>query len=243
MRRFRAIRRAAMLTAFTTSLLAAGAGVASAHVTIGGSDLTQGGSDALISFRVPTESDSASTVEVQVQLPTDNPIASVLVQPHAGWTAKVTNKKPATPLKTDDGEISQVVSEIDWKANSASIGIKPGQFDQFIVIAGLLPKVAQLTFKTIQTYSDGSETSWIEEAAPGSNAQLEHPAPVLTLAPASADTASPSQAPTVNSTRTGSSASSKGASSGAVTAAVLVGSLGVLLGGAALVLALANRRH
>jgi uncharacterized protein len=161
------------------------AGAASAHVTVSAPGATPGGSDQIISFRVPTESASASTVGLTVQLPTDTPIASVLVEPHTGWTDTVTTIKLATPIHTDDGDITQVVSVITWTASTPAAGIKPGQFDQFVVLAGKLPNAPSLTFKAIQTYSDASKVSWIETAAPGSTVQPDHPAPVLTLAAAS----------------------------------------------------------
>lgn len=162
------------------------AGRASAHVTVSAPGATPGGSDQIISFRVPTESASASTVGLTVQLPTDTPIASVLVEPHTGWTDTVTTTKLATPIHTDDGDITQVVSVITWTASTPAAGIKPGQFDQFVVLAGKLPDAPSLTFKAIQTYSDARKVSWIETTAPGSTVQPDHPAPVLTLAAAPA---------------------------------------------------------
>jgi hypothetical protein len=181
-----------------------------------------------------------------VLLPRATPIASVLVQPHAGWTATQTTTELATPVKTDDGEISRVVSQIDWKATSTAAGIKPGEFDQFVIIGGLLPKAPLLTFKAIQTYSDGTTTSWIEEAAPGSNAQPEHPAPVLTL-PAAVTSASsaPAAAPSVgvSATPAATTRAAAGASAGSVTLAIVIAALGVVLGAAGLATALATRRR
>jgi uncharacterized protein len=164
------------------------AGSASAHVTVSAPGATPGGSDQIISFRVPTESATASTVGLAVQLPTDTPIASVLVEPHNGWTDTVTTVKLATPIHTDDGDITQVVSVITWTASTPAAGIKPGQFDQFVILAGKLPDATSLTFRAIQTYSDASKVSWIETAAPGSTVQPDHPAPVLTLAAGPAST-------------------------------------------------------
>jgi uncharacterized protein len=159
-----------------------------AHVTVSAPGATPGGSDQIITFRVPTESATASTVGLTVQLPTATPIASVLVAPHTGWTDTVTTTTLATPIQTDDGEITQVVSVITWTANTPAAGIKPGQFDQFVIIAGKLPTANSITFKAIQTYSDRSKVSWIEVAAPGSNVVPDHPAPVLALVAASAST-------------------------------------------------------
>jgi uncharacterized protein len=98
---------------------------ASAHVTVTAPGVTAGASDATITFRVPTESDTASTVGLKVQLPADHPIAGVLVAPQPGWTAQTKQTKLSTPIKTDDGEITEVVSEIDWTA-TAGAGIRPG---------------------------------------------------------------------------------------------------------------------
>ena len=178
MRRLAAIGAAAALAVAGLVL----AGPAAAHVTFAAPGVSVGASDAAITFRVPDESATASTIGVKLQLPIDTPIAGVLVAPVPGWSATVTNTKLATPITTDDGQITEVVSEIDWVA-SAGAGIKPGFFGEFTILAGKLPdKAATLTFKAIQTYSDRSVVSWIETPAPGSSAQPEHPAPTLTLA-------------------------------------------------------------
>jgi periplasmic copper chaperone A len=215
------------------------AGAASAHVTVTAPGVGVGASDATITFRVPDES-QANTVGVKVQLPTDHPIAGVLVAPLAGWTATIKNTKLTTPLKTDDGDITEVVSEIDWQAG-AGAGIRPGFFGQFSIIAGKLPDdVSSLTFKAIQTYSDGSTVSWIEEPAPGSTTEPEHPAPTLELGAATGSAASGS------STAAGASATATdphSASKGAATTGIVLGALGILLGAAALVLALSRGRR
>jgi uncharacterized protein YcnI len=227
-------RRLVALTATVAGLAAAGtvlAGQASAHVTVAAPGVTVGASDAAITFRVPDESDSASTVGLKVQLPTDHPIAGVLVAPITGWTATIKNTKLATPLKTDDGDISEVVSEIDWQANPGA-GIKAGFFGQFTVIAGKLPDgVSSLTFKAIQTYSDGSVVSWIEQPAPGSTAQPEHPAPELALTAAAGAASSAVPAPAGSAA---SPAASTGASKSAATTGIVLGALALVLAAAAL---------
>lgn len=176
------------------------AATASAHVTVDAPGATRGGGDQIINFRVPTESDTASTVELNVALPTDTPIASVLVQPVTGWSFTETTVKLAKPIVTDDGDITEAVSQIDWKADDSAAAIKPQQFQQFTIIAGQLPDTPSLTFKAIQTYSDNSVVSWTEVEAPGSNADLDHPAPVLELpvaAPGSTGNSSSSTGPTI----------------------------------------------
>jgi uncharacterized protein YcnI len=248
-------RRAATLAATVLSLSAAGtlwATTASAHVTVAAPGVVAGASDASITFRVPDESSTAGTIGVKVQLPTDHPIAGVLVAPIPGWTATVKNTTLATPLKTDDGEITEVVSEIDWTAGSGS-AIKPGFFGQFTIIAGKLPDgVSSLTFTAVQTYSDNSTVSWIEQAAPGSAAQPEHPAPVLELAAAtpdpsaSASTASAAPAtsgaaPSVSAVP--AAATGNAASKSSATTGIILGGIGVVLGAAALFVALTRGRR
>ena len=214
-RRLRLTRRLLGTGAVTVGLLVAGTPIASAHITVSAPEATSGGSDVVIRFRVPDESGTARTVGLKVQLPSATPIASVLVQPKAGWSVVVRQSKLATPIKTDDGEITEAVSEIDWKVGSGAQGIGPGQFDEFVLIAGQLPEAKSLTFKAIQTYSDGSSVSWIEEPAPGSTAEPEHPAPVLTLGGGSASSPGSSGGGSSSGSSTGApDASSEPASPG-----------------------------
>jgi uncharacterized protein len=151
------------------------------HVTVSAPGATRGGSDQLITFRVPVEKDKA-TVGLTVQLPTATPIASVDVLPMAGWRHAEVTTKLATPVKTDDGEITSAVTRITWTATAG--GLAPGEFGEFTLLAGQLPDAATLTFGAVQTYSDGSVVRWIQSAAPGSTAEPDHPAPTLTLAAA-----------------------------------------------------------
>jgi uncharacterized protein YcnI len=154
---------------------------ASAHVTVNPRDATQGGYTK-VAFRVPNERDTATTTALEVNLPTDTPIASVSLKPMAGWTAATGKAKLATPVKTDDGELTEAVNKITWTA-AAGNAVKAGQFQEFEVSLGPLPKTDQLVFKALQTYSDGEIVRWIEVPTPG-GAEPEHPAPILELAPA-----------------------------------------------------------
>jgi uncharacterized protein YcnI len=208
-------------------LLAAGAVLvsataASAHVKVSGTDTTRGGYGVL-TFRVPTESDTASTTEILITFPTTTPIASASIQPVAGWTATVSTEQLAKPITTDDGRLTTAVSRIDWKADSASGGIKPGQFQEFAVSAGPLPDAATVSFPTLQTYSDGTTVNW-NEASSGS-AEPEHPAPVLALAASADDTE-----PTVSAAPTSSTSSD--------TAGLAVGIVGIVVAIIALIVAI-----
>ncbi len=165
--------------------LAGAAGVfaanASAHVTVSAPGATRGGGDQEITFRVPVEK-HVDTVGLTVALPTDTPIADVLVRPIAGWTHSQRTTRLPKPIVTDDGTITTAVSQITWKA-SPGHGLHPGEYGSFTVIAGQLPDAPSITFRALQTYADGSVVSWNQVAAPGSTVAPEDPAPVLDLAP------------------------------------------------------------
>ncbi|WP_375390022.1 YcnI family protein [uncultured Amnibacterium sp.] len=226
-----AVRVAAGLALGAVAVLL-GATAASAHVRVDGEDATRGGYGVL-TFRVPTESATASTTELTVTMPTDTPIASASVQPVPGWTAKVTEAKLTKPITTDDGQISTYVSKITWKADSARTAIAPGEFQQFAVSAGPLPDTAEVAFPAKQTYSDGTVVNW-NEASTGS-AEPEHPVPVLQLAAAAADGDHHGGAPTASATP--ASATAAAADPGSASAGLAVGIGGAAIAVVALVVA------
>ncbi|MBK3567578.1 YcnI family protein [Streptomyces sp. MBT62] len=233
------LRRAGTVAALTTAGVLAAAGVASAHVTVHPESYAKGATDGVITFRVPNEEDKASTTKVQVYLPTDHPVLGVLVTPQNGWTAKVTTSKLKTPVKTDDGTITDAVSEITWTGGK----IGAGQFEDFNVAFGQLPDdTDQLTFKTLQTYSDGDVVRWIEEAAAGAD-EPENPAPVLKLTAKESEDGDETPAASASTAATATkttSASSSGSSSdstarGLGIAGLVVGVLGLAAGAFAVV--------
>lgn len=152
------------------------AGPALAHVTVDPSQAPKG-SDTKLTFGVPNETAAANTVKFDVKFDENHPIASVSVKPSAGWTAQVIMKSLKAPLQTDNGQVTQAVSEIVWTGGT----IAPGQFDEFEVSVGPLPSdVDLLLFPAVQTYSDGTEVSWIQQSFAG-QPEPDHPAPELRL--------------------------------------------------------------
>ena len=177
--RQRFLTRAGVVAAVGAAAVLGFAGTAFAHVTISPDTAPRGG-DATVAFRVPNEEDDAMTTKLEIDLPVDRPIAVVDTEPVAGWTAVATTSKLATPIKSDDGEVTAAVTKVVWTA-SAGAGIKPGQFQQFFVSLDSLPDADSIEIKALQTYSDGKVVRWIDDPAPAGADESEHPAPVLTL--------------------------------------------------------------
>ncbi|BFV58175.1 YcnI family protein [Kitasatospora sp. CMC57] len=176
-------RLAAAATVAAASVLAL-AGPAFAHVTVQPGSTPQGGYSA-VAFRVPNESDTASTVKLEVNLPLDHPMASVRTQPIPGWTATLEKSKLDKPLKSHGKDITEAVSKITWTAD-AGTKIGPGQYQDFSVSLGAMPTdTEKLTFKALQTYDNGDVVRWIDETKDG-QPEPAKPAPVLTLTKAAA---------------------------------------------------------
>jgi len=181
-------KRSALVAAVVGGLTLALAAPAAAHVTVNPNTATPGGYTK-VTFRVPNEKDSANTTKLEVTLPAGQPIASVSTRPVPGWTAVADKTKLATPIKSDDGEITEAVTKITWTADASS-AIKPGQFQEFDVSLCPLPTSGQMIFKALQTYSDGDIVRWIDEPTTD-GAEPDHPAPVLKLTAATAPAAAP----------------------------------------------------
>ncbi|MGY4099603.1 YcnI family copper-binding membrane protein [Nocardia sp. R16R-3T] len=164
------LARAAITAAVGTAALFAGAGIASAHVTVSAPGATRSG-DAVLTFRVPNESgtNSATTV-LTVQFPA---LLSVDTQPLPGWKSTIT--------KDSAGKVTAVT----WTADPGA-GIAPGQFQQFQVLADDLPDQDHLTLPAIQTYADGEVVKWDQPDNPDGT-EPERPVPTLTLAPKGSD--------------------------------------------------------
>ena len=84
-----------------------------------------------------------------------------------------------------------------------------GEDTTYAIRIAQLPAVRSLAFKSIQSYSDGRQDSWIELPAAGGG-EPDMPAPVLTLAPAAAaptTTAAPTTAPPTTAPATSAPAS------------------------------------
>ncbi len=222
----RALRRLVVLVLATLTALAASvtvAAVASAHVTVSSADAAPGGFGKL-TFRVPNESDTASTVSIRIQIPEEAALASLRAQPVPGWTVTLTTSDLEEPIESHGQEISSYVSVVEFRAADAG-GIRPGEFQEFALSGGPFPDVDQVSYPTVQTYSDGSESAWIEPTVDGE--EPEHPAPTLTL------TAGSDEAPatdTASASEETDDSSPAGLALFIAVLALLVGIAGVVLG-------------
>ncbi|MGY1602454.1 YcnI family protein [Geodermatophilus sp. SYSU D00815] len=179
----RPARRIGVVLAALAALLLLGGGVAAAHVTVSSPDASPGGFGKVV-FRVPNESDVASTVRLRIQLPTDTPFAFVSYQPVAGWTTTLTRTRLDPPVTDEQGnQVTETVSVVEFAADPGQ-GIGPGQFQEFALSLGPFPDAGTVAFPTVQTYSDGTEAAWIEPTVEG-QAEPANPAPVLSAAAAS----------------------------------------------------------
>ncbi|MEU7839545.1 YcnI family protein [Micromonospora sp. NPDC049114] len=228
LRRTATAAAALAFTAVATAVLGF-AGPASAHVTVNPKEATQGGY-ARVAFRVPNESDTASTTKLEVVLPENAPIGSVSTIPVPGWTVTTEKRRVDPPIDVHGSQLTEAVSKITWTA-TGDAAVKPGQFQEFGVSMGPLPKVESMVFKTLQTYSDGNISRWIDEPQPGGE-EPEKPAPVLTLT-AAGPSASAAPAATAVAAADDDDDESDGTAIGLGIAGLVAGLAGLVLGGLA----------
>ncbi|MFC8074509.1 YcnI family protein [Streptomyces sp. NPDC057307] len=182
--RTRVARRAAVVGGVAASAVVLLAGPALAHVGVQPVGEAAKGGYATVNFKVPNERDDASTVKLEVNFPTEHPLASVSPQAVPGWKIVVTKSKLAKPIELHGKQITEAVSKVTWTATGD--GVESGYFQQFPLSIGQLPEDAdQLVFKTLQTYDNDEVVRWID--APTEGAEPESPAPVLALTAATED--------------------------------------------------------
>ncbi|MDN3247378.1 YcnI family protein [Streptomyces mutabilis] len=221
-----------------------------AHVSVQPEGTAAKGGYATVGFKVPNERDNASTTKLEINFPTDHPLASVMPQPVPGWKAEVTKSKLDKPLESHGKQLTEAVTKVTWTADGE--GIKPGFFQKFPVSLGALPEdTDQLVFKAIQTYSNKEVVRWIEVPQEGQE-EPETPAPVLELSAAEDDAHGASgakagddaEAAAQNTAADSSAASDSGSGDGSDTTARVLGTVGIVVGAAGVAYGvLAGRRR
>jgi periplasmic copper chaperone A len=218
-------RRAAAVAALVAVAVIGSALSASAHVTVR-PDVTTAGQGAQVTFRVPDESDTASTVRLVVTLPQDRPLTDVSTRPMAGWTAAVSDAPLPRPVNVGGATITRAPHTVTWTAEPGA-AIAPGQYQEFAFATDALPAAGQMLLPAAQFYSDGSVTHWSEPTVAG-KPEPEHPVPAFLVTAPDPTVASASSIAAAGAQVTGKAAPTATATDG--TARVL--------GGAALLLAL-----
>ncbi|MBA9046839.1 MULTISPECIES: YcnI family copper-binding membrane protein [Streptomyces] len=236
----------------TAARVAAGAAVAGtavlalsapafAHVTVQPEGAAAKGSYAVVDVKVPNERDNASTTKVEVNLPADHPLASVMAEPVPGWSVQLTKTKLAKPLTVHGDKIDQAVTKVTWTADGK--GIEPGYFQKFPLSVGALPdNTDQLVFKALQTYSDREVVRWIEVPQAGQD-EPQNPAPVLQLT-AAADEHGAAAAQDASDDKKQNTAAAADSGSSSDTIARVLGVAGIVVGAAGVAYGvLAGRRR
>jgi uncharacterized protein YcnI len=157
---------AGLLLAVATPLAAA------AHVSIT-PDAAEPGGFSTVTVRVPNESETASTVQLDLTLPSDTPISGVRYAPMPGWEVETERERFDPPVEVGDTEVTDSITKITWTAEPGS-EIGPGEFQEFAISLGPIPDVDSLLLVADQHYDDDSVVSWSEKGE-----DAEHPAPVL----------------------------------------------------------------
>jgi uncharacterized protein len=226
------MRRIAIAVVVGSTLLVPTA--AQAHVSIHPNEVPVG-SFATLDIRVPNETDNANTVKLAVQFPPGFLDVSTEYMP--GWSADVKTTKLAKPVQTDDGEVTEQVKEIVWTGKGVNGNIPPEQFLNFPISTEIPGKAGEeLTFKVLQSYDNGEVVRWI------GSPESEEPAPQIDITAeggvlqdvAGSETAPPAPVATEEGSAS-SSDSGGGASKGLAITALVIGAIGLIAGGAALI--------
>ena len=210
------------LAAAVVATVLALAPLAGAHVTLQPPEAPAGGFTRL-DVRVPTERDNASTTKVEVQFPPG--FLSVSSEPVPGWNAEVSMRKLDKPVEQFGEQVTEEVGSITFSGGD----IGPGEFQDF----GLSLAVPEgnpgsmLTFKAVQTYSNGEVVRWI--GPPDS----ESPAPQVELTAAEEEEAA---APAAQQPAAPAASEEDDDGNGLAIAALVVGAAGLVAGLAALLM-------
>jgi periplasmic copper chaperone A len=211
--------RSYILAAAVLAVLAL-APVAGAHVTLQPEQAPAGGFTRL-DVRVPNERDNAGTTKVEVQMPPG--FIFVSHEPVPGWDVELIMRKLDKPVEVFGEQQTEEVGRITFTANGEANAIQPGQFRDFglsVAIPEGRPG-SKLTFKSLQTYSNGEVVRWI--GPPDS----EEPAPQVELTAAEEEGAA---APAAQEPAAPAATEEDDDGNGLAIAALIVGILGLAAG-------------
>ncbi|MFB7999624.1 DUF1775 domain-containing protein [Streptomyces sp. NPDC056002] len=172
-------RRAALTGAAALAAGLAVAGPAAAHAEVEADTPQALAENVTLTFVSEAESASAGFEQLRIVLPKGlSPRDVTLDEAPKGWKLK----------PTDDGY------------TLGGPALKAGVNAEHSITVRQLPDAKQIAFKTVETYSDGKVSRWIE--LPSGDKEPEQPAPLLELNAAApgAKPVTPSLSPTVSAT-------------------------------------------
>ncbi|WAZ26045.1 DUF1775 domain-containing protein [Streptomyces cinnabarinus] len=177
--------RAALVVAAAIAATLTSVSTAAAHAEVE-ADTTQAlAENVTLTFTSEAESDSAGFKELRIVLPKGIAPDDVrLDEAPKGWELKT----------TDDGY------------SVAGPALKTGIDAVHKITVRQLPDAKEIAFKTVETYSDGEVSRWIE--LPDGGAELEQPAPLLKLSAAAPGATPVAESPTPRASPTPSATAS-----------------------------------
>jgi uncharacterized protein YcnI len=221
--------------------------IATAHISVH-PNTVPAGAFATLNLRVPGEEENAFAYKVAMQVPSG--FISIDTENVPGWSVETKTKRLSKPIETDDGPIDEEVSEVIWTGDKKEGKLPDGSFVQF-PLSVAIPEEYEgkpLPFKTLEYYSNGKVVRWIGPP------ESESPAPTINVTEKGGvieDVAGGEAGPTAAEAPSGEgesmgvdasgeaqrSGSGGGSDDGLAIVALVVGALGLLVGGGALVLA------
>ncbi|WSQ12375.1 YcnI family protein [Streptomyces sp. NBC_01231] len=192
----RVARRTALVGAAALTATLALAAPAAAHAEVEADTSQALAENVTLSFVSEAESDSAGFTELRVVLPEGIAPGDVtLDEAPKGWKLKATS----------DGY------------SLAGPALKTGVDAEHKIKVRQLPDAKEIAFKTVETYSDGEVSRWIE--LPSGGAESEQPAPVLKLKAAAPGAKPVSPSPSASATKSAAPSPAPSATESDVAAA------------------------
>lgn len=139
------------------------AGAASAHVTIGPKETSQGAYE-MFTVKVPSEKADVTTTKIQVLIPEEVNITRF--EPKPGWNYEI------------EKDSADKITSVIWTTEGE--GLSATEFGQFNMNGKVGDEATEIVWKAIQTYSDGSVVEWVEAQ------EANSPASVTVVNPADA---------------------------------------------------------
>ena len=135
-------------------------------------------------LRCPNEEPDANTVKIEVNLPTKcaDPVGEREADARLDHRGREDEAGQAGDAPTT-AQVTEAVSKITWTATDRGLDAGPVRPLHHLGRPAA-DQARKLTFKAIQTYSNGTTVNWIQATVKGAP-EPEHPAPVLTLTTAS----------------------------------------------------------